>query len=151
DGMIDQFAGIGVGQHRPSGDARFGQAFPGKLLETFGGALARYPHDRNRAAAGVGGKRVNRLHYFLAFAADPSSGVRPICCQNIFCTWPQPSMLAGSHVLSMVSGSSERIFSASCISISFIRASCMGATSGRPKNARASCGVHSISNLTFMI
>src|SRR6516162_7110001 len=73
-----------------------------------------------------------------------------ICERNISCSCSKPLRVAGSQVFSIASGSIALSVVRNRSSTSGSRASCNGFTSGRPKKARASSGVHSMSTLNFI-
>src|ERR1700730_11066944 len=87
-------------------------------------------------------------HYF--FLSPPVSAPSPVMETNISCI---RSASLGSKLNQLWISESGEIFSIldiiCCCSLS-ITAVCMGCTSGRPKNWRASRGVQSISMFTFM-
>src|SRR6516162_35854 len=74
----------------------------------------------------------------------------PSCERNISCSCSKPLRVAGSQVFSIASGSIAFSVARRRSSTSGSRASCNGFTSGRPKNTRASSGVHSMSTLNFI-
>ena len=71
-------------------------------------------------------------------------------CRNIFCICSKACMLAGSHIFMASSGLMARLAAMIFSCISCISASCIGLTSGRPRKARASSGVQSISKWIFI-
>src|SRR5205085_959673 len=91
-------------------------------------------------------------------------GAQPVChgyfflslapgmfAKNICCSCSNPLRVAGSQAFSIVSGSMAlRVFLRRS-STSGSSASCSGFTSGKPKKARASSGVQSMSTLNFIV
>jgi len=73
-----------------------------------------------------------------------------ICDAKISCSCSKPLKVVGSQALNIVLGSMafKLVDRRSCISR--IKCSCMGCTSGRPKNARASSGVQSMFMVAFI-
>src|SRR5262249_30028467 len=74
----------------------------------------------------------------------------PVCERNISCSCSNPLRVAGSHVLSIASGSIALTLARNRSCTSLRSVSCNGFTSGSPKKARASSGVQSMSTLNFI-